>query len=99
LVRFAFVGRYGGTGAAQKNRIPFPLGKSERWSNYLECRWAIAPLKVFPVVIEIPKGDTNKFEYDKELHVFKLDGIASPVHYSWRLRLYSVYAEATTAIR
>src|SRR5229473_1993657 len=33
-------------------------------------------------VIEIPRGQTNKFEYDKELHVFKLDrNLHSPVHY------------------
>jgi inorganic pyrophosphatase len=33
-------------------------------------------------VIEIPRGDTNKYEYDKELHVFRLDrNLYSPVHY------------------
>jgi inorganic pyrophosphatase len=33
-------------------------------------------------VIEIPKDNTNKFEYDKQLHVFKLDrNLHSPVHY------------------
>ena len=24
-------------------------------------------------VIEIPRGQTNKYEYDKQLHVFRLD--------------------------
>ena len=34
-------------------------------------------------VIEIPRGQTNKYEYDKELHVFRLDrNLYSPVHYS-----------------
>jgi inorganic pyrophosphatase len=34
------------------------------------------------VVIEIPRGETNKYEYDKQLHVFRLDrNLYSPVHY------------------
>jgi inorganic pyrophosphatase len=33
-------------------------------------------------VIEIPRGDSNKYEYDKTLHVFRLDrNLYSPVHY------------------
>ena len=33
-------------------------------------------------VIEIPKDSVNKYEYDKALHVFKLDRtLFSPVHY------------------
>ncbi|HEX2330184.1 MAG TPA: inorganic diphosphatase [Candidatus Angelobacter sp.] len=33
-------------------------------------------------VIEIPKDSVNKYEYDKELHVFRLDRtLFSPVHY------------------
>jgi inorganic pyrophosphatase len=33
-------------------------------------------------VIEIPKDCTNKYEYDKKRHVFKLDrNLYSPVHY------------------
>ena len=40
-----------------------------------------APAEV-NAVIEIPRGDTNKYEYDKELHVFRLDRtLYSPVHY------------------
>ena len=43
---------------------------------------ATASPEVFRAVIEIPKDGTNKFEYDKELHVFKLDrNLHSPVHY------------------
>ena len=34
------------------------------------------------VVIEIPRDSVNKYEYDKELHVFCLDRtLFSPVHY------------------
>src|SRR5260370_20879233 len=33
-------------------------------------------------VIEIPRGQTNKYEYDKALHVFRLDrNLYSTVHY------------------
>ena len=33
-------------------------------------------------VIEIPQGSINKYEYDKKLHVFRLDrNLHSPVHY------------------
>jgi inorganic pyrophosphatase len=33
-------------------------------------------------VIEISRGQTNKYEYDKHLHVFRLDrNLYSPVHY------------------
>ena len=40
-----------------------------------------APAEV-NAVIEIPRGDTNKYEYDKGLHVFRLDrNLYSPVHY------------------
>lgn len=34
------------------------------------------------VVVEIPKGSQNKYEYDKELGVFRLDRVLfSPIHY------------------
>lgn len=37
---------------------------------------------VLNAVIEIPKGSSNKYEYDKELNVFRLDRtLYSPVHY------------------
>jgi len=40
-----------------------------------------APAEV-NAVIEIPRGQTNKYEYDKALHVFRLDrNLYSPVHY------------------
>jgi len=37
---------------------------------------------VLNAIIEIPKGSSNKYEYDKELNVFRLDRtLYSPVHY------------------
>src|SRR5262252_8961609 len=40
-----------------------------------------APAEV-NAVIEIPRGDTNKYEYDKQLQVFRLyRTLYSPVHY------------------
>ncbi|MGB6974646.1 MAG: inorganic diphosphatase [Terracidiphilus sp.] len=50
--------------------------------NYLELPIGERSPEVFRAVIEIPKDATNKFEYDKKLHVFKLDrNLHSPVHY------------------
>ncbi|MEK7414477.1 MAG: inorganic diphosphatase [Planctomycetota bacterium] len=37
---------------------------------------------VVNAIIEIPKGSSNKYEYDKEMNVFRLDRtLYSPVHY------------------
>ena len=50
--------------------------------NYLELPVGERAPEVFRTVTEIPKDGTQKFEYDKELHVFKLDrNLHSPVHY------------------
>lgn len=50
--------------------------------NYLELPIGDRSPEVFRAVIEIPKDATSKFEYDKQLHVFKLDrNLHSPVHY------------------
>jgi len=50
--------------------------------NYLELPIGERCPEVFRTVVEIPKDGTQKFEYDKELHVFKLDrNLHSPVHY------------------
>jgi inorganic pyrophosphatase len=50
------------------NYLNLPIGNS-------------APAEV-NAVIEIARGDTNKYEYDKELNVFRLDrNLYSPVHY------------------
>ncbi len=36
----------------------------------------------FHVVVEVPKGSQNKYEYDKQLNIFKLSRtLYSPVHY------------------
>jgi inorganic pyrophosphatase len=51
-------------------------------TNYLELPVGDRAPEVFRAVIEIPKDGTQKFEYDKQLHVFKLDrNLHSPVHY------------------
>jgi inorganic pyrophosphatase len=51
-------------------------------ANYLELPVGDRAPEIFRVVIEIPKDGTQKFEYDKQLHVFKLDrNLHSPVHY------------------
>ncbi len=50
--------------------------------NYLELPVGDRAPEVFRAVIEIPRDGTQKFEYDKQLHVFKLDrNLHSPVHY------------------
>ena len=50
--------------------------------NYLELPIGERAPEVFRAVIEIPLDGTQKFEYDKQLHVFKLDrNLHSPVHY------------------
>src|SRR5213594_2045861 len=51
-------------------------------TNYLALPAGdVAPDEV-NAVIEIPRGQTNKYEYDKQLHVFRLDrNLYSPVHY------------------
>ena len=50
--------------------------------NYLELPVGENSPDVVNAVIEIPADGVNKYEYDKELHVFKLDrNLYSPVHY------------------
>src|SRR3982074_685024 len=51
-------------------------------TNYLALSAGEAAPDEVTAVIEIPRGQTNKYEYDKALHVFKLDrNLHSPVHY------------------
>src|SRR5450755_3607525 len=51
-------------------------------TNYLELPVGEKSPEVINVVIEIPGEGINKYEYDKELHVFRLDrNLYSPVHY------------------
>ncbi len=50
--------------------------------NYLELPIGKRSPDVVNAVIEIPLEGINKYEYDKELHVFRLDrNLYSPVHY------------------
>ena len=50
--------------------------------HYLELPVGPEPPTVVNAVIEIPGGSSNKYEYDKQLNVFKLDRtLFSPVHY------------------
>lgn len=51
-------------------------------TNYLNLPIGSGAPDEINAVIEIPRGDTNKYEYDKQLHVFRLDrNLHSPVHY------------------
>src|SRR5438309_11372487 len=51
-------------------------------TNYLALPTGDAAPAEVNAVIEIPRGDTNKYEYDKQLQVFRLDrNLYSPVHY------------------
>jgi inorganic pyrophosphatase len=50
--------------------------------NYLELPIGEESPELFNAVIEIPLEGISKYEYDKELHVFRLDrNLYSPVHY------------------
>ena len=51
-------------------------------TNYLELPVGPQSPEVINAVIEIPYEGSNKYEYDKELNVFRLDrNLYSPVHY------------------
>lgn len=51
-------------------------------TNYLSLPIGDGAPDEVNAVIEIPRGQTNKYEYDKQLHVFRLDrNLYSPVHY------------------
>src|SRR5215467_3535734 len=50
--------------------------------NYLDLPIGEGAPDEVNAVIEIPRGQTNKYEYDKKLQVFRLDrNLYSPVHY------------------
>jgi inorganic pyrophosphatase len=50
--------------------------------NYLELPVGEKAPEVINAVIEIPSEGISKYEYDKKLHVFRLDrNLYSPVHY------------------
>ncbi len=62
--------------------LPNPKETYIEMVNYLELPIGDRCPEVFRCVIEIPLDGTQKFEYDKQLHVFKLDrNLHSPVHY------------------
>lgn len=51
-------------------------------TNYLSLPIGDGAPDEVNAVIEIPRGTTNKYEYDKQLNVFRLDrNLHSPVHY------------------
>src|SRR5205807_3320636 len=51
-------------------------------TNYLNLPLGENAPNEVNAVIEIPRGQTNKYEYDKKLHVFRLDrNLYSPVHF------------------
>src|ERR1700685_445300 len=56
-------------------------------SNTTNSLWELAPLgekspEVINVIIEIPKGSNNKYEFDEKLGIFKLDRVLySPFSY------------------
>lgn len=50
--------------------------------RYIEVPIGERAPDVFNVVVEIPKGSANKYEYDSDLNVFRLDRtLYSPMHY------------------
>jgi inorganic pyrophosphatase len=50
--------------------------------NYLELPVGKNPPELVNCVVEIPLDGITKYEYDKQLHVFRLDrNLYSPVHY------------------
>jgi inorganic pyrophosphatase len=51
-------------------------------TDYLQLPIGAKSPELINAVIEIPLEGINKYEYDKELHVFRLDrNLYSPVHY------------------
>ena len=51
-------------------------------TSYLDLPIGDGTPELITAVIEIPQGGINKYEYDKKLHVFRLDrNLYSPVHY------------------
>ena len=51
-------------------------------TNFMELPPGRDVPNVINAVIEIPKGSSNKYEYDKEFNIFRLDRtLYSPVHY------------------
>jgi inorganic pyrophosphatase len=58
------------------------LNKAAIMTSYLDLPLGDKAPELITAVIEIPQGGINKYEYDKTLHVFRLDrNLHSPVHY------------------
>jgi len=71
---------FDGRDSRYRNAIRIELSKM--MTNYLALPIGDGAPAEVNAVIEIPRGDTNKYEYDKQLHVFRLDrNLYSPVHY------------------
>jgi inorganic pyrophosphatase len=57
-------------------------GKGAFMENYLDLPIGDNAPEVVTAVIEVPQDSTNKYEYDKGMHVFVLDRVLhSPVHF------------------
>ena len=55
---------------------------SQDVTNYLHLPVGDAAPEEINVVVEIPQGSRNKYEYDKKLNVFRLDrALHSPIYY------------------
>jgi inorganic pyrophosphatase len=68
--------------ACRLNESVFGDEKRNPMTNYLELPIGEDSPEVINAVIEIPLEGINKYEYDKKLHVFRLDrNLYSPVHY------------------
>lgn len=51
-------------------------------TNYLTLPIGASAPQVINAVVEVPRGQANKYEYDPELNVFRLDrALYSPVHF------------------
>lgn len=51
-------------------------------TDYLKIPIGQQAPDVVTAVVEIPQDCVNKYEYDKNLHIFRLDrNLHSPVHY------------------
>ena len=55
---------------------------TEGYKNYLQLPLGAHAPDEINVVVEIPEGSRNKYEYDKTLDIFRLDrALHSPIHY------------------
>ena len=71
----------------KKTRMKKTRNKDEYYDIARANRWAkdaedVKKTMIIDVLIEIPKGSRNKYEYDKEKKLFKFDTMLfSAVHY------------------